>query len=75
LNVEALLQLADAGGIGHMKKDYILGLADLPCHITKNPNPNCKRVWLSKLKNVLAYIKNFPIKRPVSISPAFKQQC
>ena len=26
-------------------KDYILGLADLLCHITKNPYPNCKPVF------------------------------
>jgi len=25
-------------------KDYIFGLVDLLCHITKNPNPNCKPV-------------------------------
>ena len=32
-------------------KDYILGLADLLCHITKNPNPNCKPV--SGFQNLL----------------------
>ena len=46
-------------------KDYILGIADLLCHVTKNPNPNCKPVsgFQNLLKSAVAYIKNFPIKK------------
>jgi len=53
-------------------KDYILGLADLLCHITKNPNPNCKLVYgfQNLLKKCYCLHQKYPIKRVVSISPA-----
>jgi len=53
-------------------KGYILGLANLLYHITKNLNPNCKPVSVFQILSMsaVAYIKIFPIKRVVSVSPA-----
>ena len=43
-------------------KDYTHGLADLFCHITKNPNPNCKPVsgFQILLKKCCSLHKKFP---------------
>jgi len=50
----------------------MLGLADLLCHITKNPNPNCKPVsgFQNVLKKYFSLDQKFYMKRVVSISPA-----
>ena len=73
LNAGALLQLADAGGIGHMTRtiflDYRTFFAISPKTLTQIVN--LCLVFKTYEKSAVTYIKTISIKKVVSISPAW----